>query len=58
MDYLGEELELIVFKKKDSLVSDKPKTTMADFGGTISDETAQIMHENIEKMRKEWTNDI
>lgn len=53
-DYLGEELEIIVFKKQEGLVSQKSTTTMADFWDTISDETAKKIHDNIIKMRNEW----
>ena len=40
-DYLGQELELIVFKKQEGFTKEKTKTTMADFWGSISDETAR-----------------
>ena len=57
-DYLGQELELIVFKRQEGLVKEKPKTTMADFWGVISDETAKKLHDNVAKMRSEWERDI
>jgi hypothetical protein len=57
-DYLGQELELIVFKKQEGLAKEKTKTTMADFWGSISDETAKKLHENVTKMRNEWERGI
>lgn len=57
-DYLGEELELIVFKKKEGLVKEKSKTTMADFWNVISDETAKKLQENVSKIRAEWERGI
>lgn len=57
-EYLGEELELLVFKKKEGLMKEKPKETMADFWGVISNETAKKIHHNVEKMRNEWERDI
>jgi hypothetical protein len=57
-DYLGVELELLVFKKQEGLVKGEPKATMADFWNVISDETAKKLHDNVDKMRSEWERDI
>jgi len=43
----------------DEILEDKPKTlTMADFWNTISNETAEKLHSNVEQMREEWQKDI
>ena len=53
-DYLGQELELIVFKKQEGLTKEKTKTTIADFWGSISDETAKKIRGTVTKMRSGW----
>jgi hypothetical protein len=57
-DYIGKELEIIAFTKQEGLVKEKAKKAMADFWGTISDETAKKLHENVKTMRSEWEKDI
>ena len=53
-DYLGNEIEIILFKKQEGLVTQEPEMTMADFWNTISDESAKILHQNVTNMRNEW----
>ncbi len=57
-DYLGEELELIVFKKQEGLIKEKVSISMADLWNVISDETAKKLHNNVNTMRNEWERDI
>jgi hypothetical protein len=56
-DYLGEELEVIVFKKKEGLVSEKkpiPVKLSDKYKGVFSKEDAQSFNDHTEQMRKEW----
>ncbi len=57
-DYLGQELELIVFKKQEGLIIDKPKSRMSDFIGVISENDYKDLKINIEESRKEWSRDF
>jgi hypothetical protein len=60
-DYLGQELELIVFKKQEGLAEDKkasPKKSMADFSGILSENDYQSLKAHTEQARKEWNRDI
>jgi hypothetical protein len=58
-DYLGQELELIVFKKQEGLVAEK-KTTQAKlsdkYRGVFSKEDAKSFNEHTQQDRKEWDN--
>ena len=57
-DYLGEELEVLVFKKTEGISTILPTATMADFWNTMSDESAEKLHTISNKMRNEWERDI
>jgi hypothetical protein len=53
-EYVGKEIEVTVLAL-DELSGDKPaKFTMADFWGTMSDDTAKILHKDVEQSRNEW----
>ncbi len=53
-NYIGKKIEVLLFAV-DEILEDKPKTlTMADFWNTISNETAEKLHSNVEDMRDEW----
>lgn len=52
-EYLGEEIEVIIFKKQEGFIKPKKKS-MADFWGIISDETATELHQSTEDSRKSW----
>jgi len=57
-EYVGKEIE-VTFLALDELINDNPgKLTMADFWGVISDDTANILHKNVEQSRNEWERDI
>ncbi len=50
-DYLGEEIEIIAFKKYEGFVKNSAKPTMKDFWGIISDETAEKLNQEVETSR-------
>jgi hypothetical protein len=58
-DYLGQELELIVFKKQEGLVTQK-KTTLikltGKYRGVFTKEDAKSFNEHTQQIRKEWDN--
>jgi hypothetical protein len=58
-DYLGEELELIVFKKQEGLVPEKklnPIKLSDKYRDVFSKEDAKSFNEHTQQMRKEWDN--
>ncbi len=58
-DYIGQELELIVFKKQEGLVSEKkhnPKKISDKYKGAFSKEDAKSFNDHTQQMRKEWDN--
>lgn len=57
-NYLGKEIEVIAFQKEEGMIKEKPKKTMADFWGAISDETAKEMHNEAVKSRNDWENRV
>lgn len=56
-EYVGKTIE-ITYLALDEL-EQKPATenTMADFWNTISDDSAQKLHDNVKQMRSEWEKD-
>ena len=58
-DYLGQELELIVFKKQEGLVPEKklnPIKLSDKYRDVFSKEDAKSFNEHTQQMRKEWDN--
>jgi hypothetical protein len=65
-DYLGEELEVIVFKKKEGLIQEKvtapskkvpPKIKLSEkYRNVFTKEDAKSFNEHTKQMRKEWDN--
>ena len=53
-EYVGKTLEITYLALDEIEQKPAPKKTMADFWNTISDETAQKLHDNIKQMRSEW----
>ena len=53
--YVGKQIEVLLYAI-DELTEEKtkPKKTMADFWGSISDETAAELHKNVEESRNSW----
>ncbi|MFQ3576827.1 MAG: hypothetical protein SNJ77_10370 [Cytophagales bacterium] len=56
-DYLGEELEVIIFKKQEGLVTEKkpnPIKLSDKYRGVFSKEDAKSFNEHTQQTRKEW----
>ena len=56
-DYLGEELEVIVFKKQEGLTPEKklnPIKLSDKYRGVFSKEDAKSFNDHTQQMRKEW----
>jgi hypothetical protein len=56
-NYMGKPIEITYLALEELEQKTMPKT-MADFWNTISDETAQKLHNNVINIRKEWERDI
>ncbi len=56
-NYIGKAIE-VTFSALDEVEQKPAKKTMADFWGVISDETAKILHQQVEESRTEWNNNI
>lgn len=53
-EYVGREIEITMLAL-DEIAAGKPiNGTMADFWGTMSDDTANTLHKEVEKCRNEW----
>ncbi len=57
-EYVGKPIEITYLALDELDQKATPQKTMAEFWNTISDETAQKLHTNIDKMRNEWERDI
>jgi hypothetical protein len=58
-DYLGQELELIIFKKHEGIVSEIKELSekFSDkYRGVFSEEDAKSYNDHIQEMRREWDN--
>ena len=58
-DYLGEELELIVFKKQEGLNTEIKNTNVKlsdKYKGVFTKEDAESFENHSKKSRKEWNN--
>lgn len=56
-EYVGKEIE-ITYLALDELTKKKPKVTMKDLWGILSQETGDAIQEHITKTRSEWERDI
>lgn len=56
-DYVGKAIE-VTFFALDEMEQRPAKKTMSDFWGVISDETAKILHQQVEESRNEWNSNI
>jgi hypothetical protein len=58
-NYIGREIEVLLYAK-DELDQEKtkPKKTMADFTGVLSEQDYQSLKSHTEQARKEWNRDI
>lgn len=60
-DYLGQELELIIFKKQEGIITQKNTTQKkkpSDFFGTLSQEEGEKIQAYITQSRNEWDRSI
>lgn len=57
IDYVGKKVEITCLPL-DEINNGAAKITMADFWGILSDKTANEIHNQIDKSRKEWERDI
>lgn len=58
-DYLGQELELIVFKKQEGLVEEtkNEKIKLSEkYRGVFTKEDAKSFNDHTKQMRREWDN--
>lgn len=58
-NYVGREIEVLLYAK-DELQEDKvkPKKSMANFSGILSEHDYQSLKNHTEQARKEWNRDI
>lgn len=54
-DYLGEEIEIIAFKKQEGLPKEKSKLS-DKYRGIISKEQGNQLNEHIKEIRNDWNN--
>ncbi len=55
-NYIGKKVEILMYAL-DEVAEEKttiPKKTMADFWGTISDDTAAELHKSVEESKNSW----
>lgn len=56
-EYVGKTIE-VIFHELDGSEQPPAKKTMMDFWGIISDQTAEVLHNQVKQSRNEWDNDI
>ena len=58
-NYIGREIEVLLYAK-DELQEEKvkPKKTLANFAGVLSENDYQSLKSHTEQARKEWNRDI
>ena len=54
-NYVGKELEVLIYSKDEVNIEKNFKKTMADFIGIISDKTAIAMHLELKESRNSWS---
>ena len=53
-NYIGKELEILIYAK-DELTLERNRTkSMSDFQGILSDETSNAMHQEVKELRNSW----
>jgi hypothetical protein len=57
-NYIGREIEVLLYAKDELQQEIKPKKTMADFSGILSENDYQAIKSHTEQARKEWNRDI
>jgi hypothetical protein len=57
--YVGKEIEVLLYSKDELLEGKaKPKKSMADFSGVLSENDYRALKEHAEQARKEWDRGI
>jgi len=56
-EYVGKTLEITYLSLDELEHKPASKKKMADFWNTLSESTAETLHENIDKLRSEWEGD-
>ena len=57
--YIGKEIEVLLYAKEElAEEKQKPKKSMADFSGVLSENDYQSLKEHTEQARKEWNRAI
>ena len=58
-DYIGKKVEILLYSL-DEVAEEKikPKKSMADFSGILSENEYQALKAHTEQARKEWNRDI
>ncbi|HEY8780501.1 MAG TPA: hypothetical protein VIM16_02710 [Mucilaginibacter sp.] len=57
--YIGKEIEVLVYAKEELIEEKaKPKKSMADFCGVLSENDYQSLKKHTEQARKEWNRPI
>lgn len=56
--YIGKKIEIIIYALDEVMENKIPKKTMADFRGTLSDETANDLNILTKEGRNDWENRI
>ncbi len=57
-NYIGREIEVLLYAKDELQQEIKPKKTMTDFSGILSENDYQALKSHTEQARKEWNRDI
>lgn len=58
-NYIGKEIEVLIYAKDEVDVdNEKPKLSMADFCGVLSEDDYQALKEHTEQSRKELNRSI
>jgi hypothetical protein len=57
-EYVGKTIEITYLALDELEQKPASEKSMADFWNTISDETAQKLHDNVKQIRNEWDRDI
>jgi hypothetical protein len=58
-DYLGQELELILFKKQEGLITEKKEASVKlsdKYKGVFTEEDSKSFNNHTDQMREEWSN--
>ena len=58
-NYVGKEIEVLLYAKDElEQAETRPRKTLADFAGVLSENDYQSLKSHTEQARKEWNRDI